>query len=132
MCSEKFLKNSIKLLRIFPVMWQTFFAQRTLKRHSRSLQGHLDTQDTQTLEHLRHLGTQKALWHSGTQGIDHLGTQAFEALRFSKGVSVLGHSRLLGTWALRHLGTWVLEGHLGTQELRHSGTWTLEAFEAVY
>ena len=132
MCSEKFLKNSIKLLRRFPVMWQTFFAQRALKGHSRSFQGHLDTQDTQTLEHLRHLGTQKALWHSGSQGIGHLGTQALEALRFSKGILVLGHSRHLDTWALRHLGTWVLEGHLSNQEFRHSGTWTLEGLEAVY
>lgn len=75
MYSEKFFKNSIKLLRSqFPVA--DLFIRRALK-------GHLGTQVTRTLEHLRHSGTRRALGHLGTQG-----------------TCVLGHLKCLGTWAL--------------------------------
>ena len=86
MYSEKFLKNSIKLLRSpFLVMFQTSFTQRALKRtfrHSKgtrgalkgksikgspkALQGHLDTKGTRALKHLMHSGTRRALVHSST------------------------------------------------------------------
>ena len=76
-------------------MLQTFFSKSTLKGHSKS--------------------TPRALGHSGTpralKALGQLGTRALEAL---------GHSRLLGTWALRNLGTQALEGHLGIQALEHS------------
>ena len=74
-------------------MLQTFFTQRTLKRHlitPRTLQEHLGTQETRALENLRHSGHRRALGHSGTQALAHLHTQR-----------ELGHS---GTWALGHLG----------------------------
>ena len=64
-------------------MFQTFLTRRTLKGHlstPRELQEHC--KGTWALEHLRHLGTRRALEHLGTQG----------------------------TWALAHLKeTWALE-----------------------
>ena len=95
------------------------------------------TKDTRAVEHLkhsrhsRHSGTRKALGFWGTQGTWTLGhfsknTRALKALkaleghletRALKGTWALEHSRHLGTWPLRHLGTRALE--------RHSGTWDI-------
>ena len=82
------------------------------------------------LDLLRHFGTQgtRALvgqspleGHSGTQGIRRAlgrsgiqGTWAFEALEHSKGTWAHEHSKLLGTWTLRHLGSWAVERKSGT------------------
>ena len=91
---EKFLKNSIKLLRSpFPVILESC-SRRELKRHlgtQRALQRHLGTQGIWALGHLRLSGTQRALGHSGTQ-------TALKALGY------------LGTWAPGHSGTWAM-GH---------------------
>ena len=61
MCSEKFLKNSIKLLASsFPVMKDTFSTRRTLKGKvgtPRAILGYMSTQGTEALEHLRHWST---------------------------------------------------------------------------
>ena len=61
MCSEKFLKNSIKLLASsFPVMKNTFSTRRTLKRKlgtPRAILGYMSTQGAEALEHLRHWST---------------------------------------------------------------------------
>ena len=62
MYSEKFFKNSIKLLKSpFPVMLQTSLTRRALRR---KLERHLGTQ---TLKALGHSGARRAFGHSGTQ-----------------------------------------------------------------
>ena len=108
-----------------------------------TFEGHLGTRAIKVLKLLkaleRHLGIRRALRHSGTQGtwkaLRHVRTQwtwALEALGHSKGTWAFRHSRYLGTWSLRHLGTWTLERHLGTWALGHSSTRALETFEALY
>ena len=104
---KSFQKSSTKLLRSsFPVMLQTFFTRRVLKRNLstqrntwRALKRHLSTR--RSLQgHTK--GTPKVLAHKG-----HLGTQ---------GSWALGHS---DTW---HSGTRRALGYSGTQTLEHLGT----------
>ena len=99
MYSEKFLENSIKLLRNpLPVILQTFFpqSQRTLKKDTWTLKGH-SSETQRSLEHSK--GTPKALGRAqSTWVLWHLGTQS--------------------TWAFGHSGTMALEGHLGTRGTR--------------
>ena len=107
-CSEKFLKNSVKLLRSpFPVMLLTFFTRRALRGHSDTQRQSLVTQ--RVLKHSK--GTwrelkrhSKDIW--ALKG--HLGARAPKAFgNFGTGtLEALGH--LKGTWALwdsRELGT---------------------------
>ena len=77
-------------------------------RHSgtRRARGHTGTQGTWALGHLRHSGTRRALGHSGIQDIWALGLSGTLALGHSAARKVLGH---LGTWTLRHSGTWAFE-----------------------
>ena len=102
-CSEKFLKNSIKLLtRLFPVMLGTFFTRRALKGKlgsQRALRVHLSTKDTRAIKHTRHSGTQST-WALGTWGTrvlkGHLGIWALKAFGDS-GTLAHGHLRIRGT-----------------------------------
>ena len=98
MYSEKFLKNSIKLLKSpFPVMLQSFFYSKSPQkalRHSKVTRGELQRHSkstTRALGHSRHSDTRRALGHSGTQDTWH---SALSTRR-----SALGHS------AHRHSGT---------------------------
>ena len=67
MYSEKFSKKSIKPRRnLLPVMLQAFFIRKILegtqgesKGTGRAFEGHLGTQDTLPLEHLRHLSARQ-------------------------------------------------------------------------
>ena len=102
-----------------------FYSKRCRGRldTKRALQGHLSTDDTQALEHLRHSGTLSVLRHLGTQSIQ--GTQeiwapwALEGHLDIKTFKALGH---LSTQALRHSRSRRPLGHSGTQALGHLGT----------
>ena len=123
--SEKFLKNSVKLLRSpFPVMLLTFFTRRALRGHSDTQRQSLVTQ--RVLKHSKGTGRElkrhsKDIWalkgHLGAQAPKAFGnfcTGTLEALGHLKGTCKLGHSRELGTWPLEgNLGTWAL-GYLDT------------------
>ena len=94
MYSEKFLENSIKLLRNpLPVILQTFFPQsqkKTLKKDTSKLKEH-SNETQRSLEHSK--GTRRALgrtqstwvlWHVGTQSswaFGHSNTLALEGIR---------------------------------------------------
>ena len=65
------------------------------------------------LKTLKALKALKALGHSR-----HLGTWALKALGHSKGTWALGNPRHLDTWALRYLGIRAPERHSGTQSTR--------------
>ena len=88
MHSEKFLENSIKLLRNpLPVILQTFFffIQRTLEKDTWKLKGH-SSETQRSLEHSQ--GTTRALGYFGTwarKALGHLDTQT------------LWHSKVLKT-----------------------------------
>ena len=113
MYSGNIFKNSIKLTKgSFPVTLHTFFTQIALK-------GYLGTQSTikgnskgtpWALEN--HLGTPSSLGHARYSA-----TPALVASGHSKAISTFGHSRPIGTWAIRYLGTRGFEGHLRTQAL---------------
>ena len=107
--SEVFLKNSQR--SPFQIMLQTIFTRRALKGHCTwTFKGH--SRDIQkVLQHCKCIpralqGQFKAPRHSNNWDTRH-----------SKGTQALGYSGHLGTWAPRHMGTWVLQGNLGTRDI---------------
>ena len=139
MYSEKFLKNSRKLLRSpFPVNVAVLFTWRALKaylrvsqrilQHSkgtrRALQEHTKG-IPRALGHWRH---SRHLDHWALEALGHMGTWLVEHLRYSETQRALEHLGTRARKALGHLdtqafgdfkGTWVLR-HLGTRVLGHT------------
>ena len=107
MYSERFLKDSIKLLwSPFPVMLQTFFTRRALKGHSwvtqralnhsigtlRAFQAHLDTQGDRDSSTWGIWALKGYLSSRALNALGHLGTRALEAVRHLKFTWMLRHS----------------------------------------